>query len=150
MTSFIASPYNNGLVPDVWELTDITQQTLLNIKKAEQQQIRWNNTQTAKIEEIDKSLKALSQYGSILGSQRAPLTTVAEDVIGSSPIDIPVASAGRGLNPSPFVPSSQEYRNIPPAASSAHDELSPRSTSQSLLNRFRSMNLGGRRTLSIE
>jgi hypothetical protein len=152
MMSFIASPYNNGLVPDTWSIKDMTQQTLLSMKKAEQQRIQWEGRQTATVEEVKNEIKSIKQsiQGSSMGSQRHPLSTVAEEPRYSNPIDIPVAGAGRGLNPSPFVPSSQQYRDIPPAPSSAYDDLSPRSTPQSLLSRFRNMNLAGRRTLSIE
>jgi hypothetical protein len=41
MTSYINSPYNNGLVPDMWKLTDVTQQTLMNMRKFELQQLEW-------------------------------------------------------------------------------------------------------------
>lgn len=52
MTSFIASPYNNGLVPELWRVKDIQQETLFSIKKAEQQQLAWNRDLHAMRQEV--------------------------------------------------------------------------------------------------
>jgi hypothetical protein len=135
-------------VPDTWSIKDISQQTLLNIRKAEQQMLQWQNTQTATIEELKNDVKSVQQAVSHQGSQR-PLSTVAEEV--RHPITIPVASAGRGLSPSPFVPSAEQYSNIPPAPPSAYNDLeSERSGATSLMGRFREMNLTGWRTLKLE
>jgi hypothetical protein len=99
MTSYIASPYNNGLVPDMWQIRDMAQQTWQNMKKATQQMLMWENKQ------IDTEEKKQTATAETIHSQsQRPLSTVNEggEEIQTGPITIPLASSGRGINPSPL------------------------------------------------
>jgi hypothetical protein len=69
MTSYIASPYNNGLVPEVFNIQDITQQTLMNMRNSELQQLEWEKVQTAKIKDIEN--KQLAGFQGVAQAIRA-------------------------------------------------------------------------------
>lgn len=94
LTNYIASPYNNGLVPEVFTIKELAQQTLSDMKKYMINQFEYDEKQTTKIEEIKDVIKqTMSTHGSHIPSTHNPH------------------------------PSSNEYSQYPTPPSSAYDEL---------------------------
>jgi hypothetical protein len=74
-TSYISSPYNNGVVPDVYATRDISQETMQNIMKTIKQQSEWEDSMMRAVQKANTPLieEVVSKMSSVLGgSHYAP------------------------------------------------------------------------------